>query len=73
MRIIQKKKKIENKNTNEFISFKKNHLQIEEYVLKYVENFGYKRDYIIKSLEKNELNHATATYFLRFSLQNEIS
>ena len=66
-------KKIENKNTNEFISFKKNHLKIEEYVLKYVENFGYKRDYIIKSLEKNELNHATATYFLRFSLQNEIN
>ena len=73
MRIIQKKKKIENKITNEYISFKKNAVKIEEYILKYVENFGYKRDYIIKSLEKNELNHATATYFLRFSLQNEIS
>ena len=56
---------------NDFNPVKKNTLKIEEYALQYVENFGYKRDYIIKSLGKNELNHATATYFLRITLQNE--
>ena len=39
--------------------------------IKYVENFGYKRDYIIKSLEANELNHAVATYYLKLSLSDE--
>ena len=37
----------------------------------HVENFGYKREYIIKSLEANELNHATATYYLKLSLNDE--
>ena len=44
---------------------------IDEEVIKYVENFGYKREYIIKSLESNELNHATATYYLKLSLRKK--
>ncbi len=39
--------------------------------LKFVENLGYKRDYIVRCLENNELNQVTATYFLKLSLQNE--
>ena len=40
--------------------------------IKYVENFIYKRDYIVRCLENNELNHANAIYFLKLSLQNKI-
>ena len=48
-----------------------NTFNFDNNVIKYVENFGYKRDYIIKSLEGNELNHATATYYLKLSLNDE--
>ena len=44
---------------------------VEEVAIKFVEDFGYKREYIMKSLEGNELNHATACYYLKLSLQNE--
>ena len=47
----------------------KGSFNIDEEALKYVENFGYKKEYIIKSLESNELNHATATYYLKLSLK----
>ena len=48
-----------------------NTFNFDNNAIKYVENFGYKRDYIIKSLEGNELNHATATYYLKLSLNDE--
>ncbi len=47
-------------------------LVIDEAVLKTMENFGYIRDDIQKFLINNELNYATATYFL-LSNRNEIS
>ena len=47
-------------------------LVIDEAVLKTMENFGYIRDDIQKFLINNELNYATATYFL-LSNGNEIS
>ena len=37
--------------------------------IKFVEKFGYKREYIIKSLESNELNHAAASYYLKLTLK----
>lgn len=37
---------------------------IDEAVLKTLENFGYNRDYMQKSLTNNELNYGTASYFL---------
>ena len=43
---------------------------INKKVLKFVENFGYKREFIIKSLQLNENNHAIATYYLGLSLLN---
>ena len=46
----------------------KENFLIDEEALKYVENFGYQKEYIIKSLELNELNHATATYYLKLYL-----
>ena len=39
--------------------------------IKFVENFGYHREFIIKSLQMNEINHAIATYYLGLSLLNE--
>ena len=43
---------------------------IDEEALKFVENFGYKKEFIIKSIELNEINHASATYYLKLSLKN---
>ena len=45
---------------------------IDESVLKTMESLGYKKDYIQKILNNNELNYASATYFL-LSNQNEIN
>ena len=61
------KKKLENNN----FSTNSNNFHIDENAVKYVENFGFNRDYIIKSLENNDLNHATATYYLKLTLQKE--
>ncbi len=47
-------------------------LIIDKDILKTMENFGYIRDDIQKLLINNELNYATATYFL-LSNGNEIS
>ena len=49
----------------------KNNLNINENAVKFVEDFGYNREYIIKSLLNNELNHCTATYYLKISLIEE--
>ena len=59
----EKKNNVENniKKKNEF-----NHN-----IIKIVEDYGYKKDYILKSLENNELNHCTALYFIHLSLLNE--
>ena len=42
---------------------------IDEEALKFVESFGYKKEFIKKSIELNELNHASATYYLALSLK----
>ena len=64
-------KKNNKKTLNNTISNNSNTFYIDEMAIKYVENFGYKRDYIVRCLENNELNYANATYFLKLSLQNE--
>ena len=46
-------------------------IKINEKAIKFVENFGYHREFIIKSLQMNEINHAIATYYLGLSLLNE--
>ena len=62
----------EGKDFNYYTNEKKREkLIIDENVLKYVEEFGYKREYIIKSLECDELNHAIACYYLKLSLDNK--
>ena len=43
---------------------------INNYIVKMVSEFGYGEDYVIKSLEKNELNHATAIYYLLSNYEN---
>ena len=70
---ISKKKDIFDENNNLLkinVSMNTDNFILNEEAIKYVENFGYKKEYIIKSLEGNELNHATATYYLRLSLKN---
>ena len=67
------KKEVKDSSNNNLlklnVSMIKGSFNIDEEALKYVENFGYKKEYIIKSLESNELNHATATYYLKLSLK----
>ena len=48
-----------------------NNFNINENALKFVEDFGYNREYIIKCLLNDELNHCTATYYLKISLMEE--
>ena len=38
--------------------------------VKMVSDLGYNEEYVIKSLEKNELNHATAIYYLFSNYEN---
>lgn len=38
--------------------------EIDNGSLTQMEQFGFRRDYVVKCLKKNELNHATATYYL---------
>ena len=46
-------------------------LIINEKAVKFVENFGYNKEFIIKSLQLNEINHAIASYYLYMSLLND--
>ena len=80
--IIDNKDKInDSSNKKEISSLNSNFLKtnnsinndkfiIDEDAVKFVESFGYKKDYIIKSIELNELNHASATYYLKLSFKN---
>ena len=43
---------------------------INHYFVKMVCQLGYDEDYIVKSLEKNELNHATTIYYLFSNYEN---
>ena len=43
---------------------------INKYFVKMVCQLGYNEDYVIKSLEKNELNHATTIYYLFSNYEN---
>ena len=63
--------KLHRKNHKDTLSTSSNTFYIDDNALKFVEDFGFKREYILKSLENNETNHATATYYLKLSLLNE--
>ena len=43
---------------------------INPYFVKMVCQLGYNEDYVVKSLEKNELNHATTIYYLFSNYEN---
>ena len=40
------------------------YFSLDENILKEVEGIGYKKDYLIKALKHNEVNYATASYFI---------
>jgi hypothetical protein len=44
---------------------------LDERAIKQVESLGYLKDYIIKWLINNELNYATASYYLFNNYDNE--
>ena len=46
-------------------------IKINEKAVKFVENFGYNKEFIIKSLQLNEVNHAIASYYLALTLIND--
>ena len=52
-----------NKNISE-TSSNFNNFSINDNFVKMVSNLGFKKDYVVKCLEKNELNQATAAYYL---------
>ena len=70
----------ENKNNNSYNNNneinnikdikKKDNKKINNDIVKYVEEFGYDEDFIVNSLLNNELNHAVATYYLKYNLLN---
>ena len=66
-----KEKSNENKINEDKNNIKPEKINLDENIIKYVENLGYKKEYIIKSLMLNELNYATATYYLKLSLNDE--
>lgn len=55
------------KNNIRSNSFSTQTVVIDEETVKSVEQFGYTRDYIMKSLNGNELNHATACYYIIYN------
>ena len=71
--IISNDDKNIDKNSKDKNSYYNNNkkLKINEKAIKFVEKFGYNREYIIKSLQSNEINHAIASYYLGLSLFNE--
>jgi len=50
------------------LNFENNEISLNnskaERILSQIENFGYDREYVTKSLKNNYLNHATTIYFL---------
>ena len=67
-------KEIENNNIIITLEDEKNNIKKKNFNIKIInsiEEFGYKKDYILKSLENNELNHCTALYYIHLSLLNE--
>ena len=46
---------------------------IDENILKNMENFGYKKEYIQKSITNNEVNYCSATYYLLSSASEIIT
>ena len=46
-------------------------IPINEKAIRFIEEFGYNKKYIIRSLQSNEVNHAIASYYLIMSLLNE--
>ena len=64
-------KKNTKKNIKDTVSTNSVTFCIDESAIKFVEDFGFRREFIMRSLEGNELNHATACYYLKLSLLNE--
>ena len=47
---------------------KNKEMVIDENALRFVEGFGYNKGYVVKSLQQDLINHATACYYLKISL-----
>ena len=64
---------INDKNLNlnfDYNDISNNNEYKKEKILSKIENFGYDRDYVIKSLKNNFLNHATSIYFLLMNYED---
>ena len=64
--VDKRNKKVINNDIN-----KNKLIKINEQAIKLVEQFGYNKNYIVKSLQNNEINHAIASYYLILSLFEE--
>ena len=74
------KQKLMNSKNNSFVDEKDKNINseeknkiipINEKAIRFIEEFGYNKKYIIRSLQSNEVNHAIASYYLIMSLLNE--
>ena len=59
------------KNNNNNNNNNKKKIEFNNNIIKLIEEFGYKKDFILKSLENNELNHCSALYYIYLTLLNE--
>ena len=62
---LEDEKNVNNNNNN------KKKIEFNNNIIKLIEDFGYKKDFILKSLENNELNHCSALYYIYLTLLNE--
>lgn len=67
---VKIKKQNKENNLNSTTTTGSNSIGINDVILNLVCEFGYKKEYIIKCLEKNELCQATACYYLFLNYEN---
>ena len=55
---------VQNQNTSFNVLQSAQTLVLDERIIGLIEQFGFPREYIVKSLNHNELNYATTSYYL---------
>ena len=61
---------IRNKNMHSMLTTYSSNMTIDENILKNMENFGYKKEYVQKCILNNDINYCHATYYLLLNSSN---
>ena len=70
VKIDKNDKKVKDNKLNHNSTSFYNQPHINDYFIKMVSKLGYDEEFVIKSLKNNELNHATAVYYLFSNYEN---